>query len=119
MTHSLSDDRFFNDNAPAPVASADEWHAVLDLALSRMQCDTGTIHRLEPGSRTLKLVASRGIPDELLPKVGAIPIGKGIAGAAAERRQPVQICNLQTDETAELETIGAWLAKAFRVSFQV
>ena len=26
-----------------------------------------------------------------------IPIGKGMAGIAAERMQPVQVCNLQTD----------------------
>ena len=27
-----------------------------------------------------------------------IPIGKGMAGVAAERKRPVQICNLQTDK---------------------
>ena len=30
-------------------------------------------------------------------KVERIPMGKGIAGAAAERMEPVQLCNLQTD----------------------
>jgi len=28
-----------------------------------------------------------------------VPIGKGMAGIAAERRQPVQVCNLQTDNS--------------------
>ncbi|MBV9125562.1 MAG: GAF domain-containing protein, partial [Planctomycetes bacterium] len=31
----------------------------------------------------------------LLPRVQIIPLGKGMAGLAAEQRQPVQICNLQ------------------------
>ena len=29
--------------------------------------------------------------------MAVIPIGKGMAGIAAERREPVQVCNLQTD----------------------
>ncbi len=32
-----------------------------------------------------------------MPRIQKIPIGKGLAGLAAERRQPVQVCNLQTD----------------------
>jgi putative methionine-R-sulfoxide reductase with GAF domain len=45
----------------------------------------------------LHLRARRNIPDELLPRIQKIPVGKGMAGLAAERRQPVQVCNLQTD----------------------
>ena len=30
-------------------------------------------------------------------RVKQIPIGKGMAGLAAERKKPVQVCNLQTD----------------------
>jgi putative methionine-R-sulfoxide reductase with GAF domain len=33
----------------------------------------------------------------LLPKIDAIPFGKGIAGCAAERKDAVQLCNLQED----------------------
>jgi L-methionine (R)-S-oxide reductase len=47
----------------------------------------------------LYLKAYQGIPEFLLPKMTVIPIGKGMAGVAAERQQPVQICNLQTDES--------------------
>ena len=32
-----------------------------------------------------------------MPVVEVIPVGKGIAGAAAERREPVELCNLQAD----------------------
>jgi putative methionine-R-sulfoxide reductase with GAF domain len=45
----------------------------------------------------LRLLAQRGIPDTIRDRVEVIPIGKGMAGLAAERRQPVQVCNLQTD----------------------
>src|SRR5207247_1211328 len=50
-------------------------------------------------SQLLHLKAYQGIPEFLLPKMTIIPIGKGMAGVAAERKQPVQICNLQTDES--------------------
>jgi len=33
----------------------------------------------------------------ILPAVEKIPVGKGIAGVAAEKREPVEICNLQSD----------------------
>ena len=37
------------------------------------------------------------LPDALLPVITTIPVGKGIAGVAAESKKPVQLCNLQTD----------------------
>ena len=30
---------------------------------------------------------------------GVIPFGKGMAGICAERREPVSMCNLQTDDS--------------------
>jgi putative methionine-R-sulfoxide reductase with GAF domain len=33
----------------------------------------------------------------LLPKMDNIPFGKGIAGCAAQRKEAVQLCNLQED----------------------
>lgn len=32
-----------------------------------------------------------------MPIIQSIPMGKGIAGVAAERKEPVEMCNLQTD----------------------
>ncbi len=74
-----------------------EWTRFLDAVLADFDCTTGTIHRLDPEDQLLKLVVCRGIPEGLLAIIGTIPIGKGIAGAAAERREPVELCNLQTD----------------------
>ena len=83
---------------PAPsLQSGENSQDVLQKILEAMSCRTGTIHRLDPDSNLLTLVAQVGIPAALLDKVNAIPIGKGIAGAAAETRDAVQLCNLQTD----------------------
>jgi hypothetical protein len=70
----------------------------LQLLLKRFDCTTGTVHLLDE-SGILKLAAQRGIPDVVLDKIKAIPVGKGMAGIAAERREPVQLCNLQTDSS--------------------
>ena len=45
----------------------------------------------------LHLTADTGLPPPVREKVQVVPIGKGMAGIAAERREPVQVCNLQTD----------------------
>ncbi|HWV15125.1 MAG TPA: GAF domain-containing protein [Cellvibrio sp.] len=74
-----------------------DWDKVLSETLSTFACPTGTLHRLESASQLLQLVAQRGLPDFLLPMVGTIPVGKGMAGICAERRDVVQTCNLQTD----------------------
>lgn len=73
--------------------------AILDQTLTYFRCVVGTIHSLEPTSNTLQLRARRGIPDTILNQVTLIPIGKGMAGLAASRREPVQVCNLQSDAT--------------------
>jgi L-methionine (R)-S-oxide reductase len=72
---------------------------VLDLVLARFDCVTGTIHALSLQSGLLELRAQRGIPPVIMDKVVRIPVGKGMAGIAAERKEPVQVCNLQTDHS--------------------
>jgi signal transduction protein with GAF and PtsI domain len=70
---------------------------VLDMVLGHFNCVTGTIHSLDRSSGLLHLRAQRGIPAVIMDKVARIPVGKGMAGLAAERKAPVQVCNLQTD----------------------
>ena len=82
----------------AAIATADPG-AVLRAALAHFDCQTGTVHLLRDGQ--LRLAASMNIPPSLLPIIDRVPIGKGIAGLAAERRAPVSLCNLQTDETGQ------------------
>ena len=90
MSHAAISD-LLTENAP--------WETVLDAVLAHFDCQTGTIHSIDATTGMLQLAAQRGIPEELLHVVTTIPIGKGIAGAAAEKREAVQLCNLQTDDS--------------------
>lgn len=75
------------------------WSHILSELLKSFDCSAGSIHILDPDDNTLHLKAHEGIPDFLLPKMSVIPVGKGMAGIAAMRLEPVQMCNLQTDES--------------------
>ncbi len=75
-----------------------DWNSVLGNVLEQFGCTTGTIHRLDDNDGMLHVVAHQGIPEHIIPMVSVIPIGKGIAGVAAEKRQAVEICNLQQDD---------------------
>ena len=77
--------------------TAFSWHDFLSQTISDFGCTTGTLHRLDTADQHLKLVAYQGIPEALMPIIQSIPMGKGIAGVAAERKEPVEMCNLQTD----------------------
>jgi L-methionine (R)-S-oxide reductase len=76
-----------------------EWNALLTELLKAYDCTTGTIHISNAQQDTLYLKAHKGIPEFLLPKMTVIPVGKGMAGIAAQRKEAVQMCNLQTDES--------------------
>jgi L-methionine (R)-S-oxide reductase len=74
--------------------------AELEAILSRFGADTGTIHLLEDGVLILK--AHVGIPPQVVQIVAKVPIGKGMAGLAAERNEPVSTCNLQADRSGDV-----------------
>jgi hypothetical protein len=90
-----------NAGVPELLVGQPDWHAVLVKVLENFQCVTGTIHRTDPSTGLLMLVTQHGIPPQvlpmLLPKIDNIPFGKGIAGCAAQRKEAVQLCNLQED----------------------
>jgi len=69
---------------------------VLDAAVTHFGCVAGSVHWLN-ADNLLELAASKNLPPPIVEAVRLVPIGKGIAGAAAERMEPVSICNLQTD----------------------
>jgi signal transduction protein with GAF and PtsI domain len=71
----------------------------LDRALARFECQAGTVHLMSDG--VLALAASRNIPEFVVGLVAVVPVGKGIAGLAAERREAVSLCNLQTDTSGQ------------------
>ena len=71
---------------------------VLRDVVAEFRADMGTIHLLEENDGALHLAALVGnIPVAVRAAVEIVPIGKGIAGEAAHRREPVSICNIQQD----------------------
>jgi L-methionine (R)-S-oxide reductase len=60
----------------------------------------GTVHRLE--GEVLRLASAVNIPPPVVKVTEIIPKGKGMAGLAWERNQPVATCNLKDDETGDV-----------------
>ena len=80
-----------------PAVSAGNLQDVLRLTMEHFRADTGTIHLLESDGVLHLKAASAGIPAPVIEAVRLVPIGKGMAGLAVQRKEPVSVCNLQTD----------------------
>lgn len=61
----------------------------------------GTVH-VQRGE-DLYLTAAHNIPPKVIAIVAHVPHGKGMAGVAQVKKEPVQTCNLQTDETGNIK----------------
>lgn len=61
----------------------------------------GTVH-VQRGE-DLFLTAAHNIPPQVIAIVAHVPHGKGMAGVAQVKKEPVQTCNLQTDETGNIK----------------
>ncbi|WP_435077541.1 GAF domain-containing protein [Halococcus sp. AFM35] len=88
---------------PPPVEPkpGEETTEALRDVIAAFDCTSGTLHRRDGDE--LRLVAAVDIPESVRPRIETIPIGKGMAGLAAERREPVDVCNLQTDDSGVAE----------------
>ena len=58
-----------------------------------------TFHRAIEDHSFLELIAQTGLPPHIAELAIRIPFGKGMAGICAERREPVTMCNLQTNDS--------------------
>jgi L-methionine (R)-S-oxide reductase len=61
----------------------------------------GTVH-VQRGS-DLYLTAAHNIPPQVVAIVAHVPHGKGMAGLAQVKKEPVQTCNLQTDDSGTIK----------------
>ena len=89
---------------PSPVAQALQTRdpqSVLDESIRAFGCQAGTVHWLDAQDGMLKLAAHRNLPPPIVQIVATVPVGKGIAGLAAQNREPVSLCNLQTDTSGQ------------------
>jgi L-methionine (R)-S-oxide reductase len=69
--------------------------------LAQHHATAGTLHVAESGG--LRLVAQCNIPTQVQQLVEWVPNGKGMAGLALQRKQPVQTCNLQEDQSGDVK----------------
>ena len=69
--------------------------------LRHFDAQAGTIHWFDAQSGLLTLGAHQNIPPHITELVATVPLGKGIAGLAAQRREPISLCNLQTDTSGQ------------------
>jgi GAF domain-containing protein len=79
-----------------------DYDDVLAKALAAAGCQIGTLHLVDPAHGHLVLKSHVGLPDAVAQTVATVPIGKGMAGLAAQRREPVQTCDLQTDTSSDI-----------------
>lgn len=69
--------------------------------LTKYNGAAGTIHLFEDGG--LRLATAINIPPHVQQIVAWVPRGKGMAGLALERREPIQTCNLKEDRTGNVK----------------
>jgi L-methionine (R)-S-oxide reductase len=73
----------------------------LENFLAQHGATSGTIHRFRNGG--LRLAAAVNIPPPVQQLVAWVPSGKGMAGLALERREPILTCNLKEDQTGNVK----------------
>ena len=75
--------------------------ATLQSILAELKADSGTVHAIGADG-ALHLRAAIGIPEPVLAIVKVVPVGKGMAGLAAERKCAVNSCNIQQDTSGDV-----------------
>lgn len=77
-----------------------------DEALARivrhLKADSGTIHLIGADGMLHLTAATPGFPEAVLKTITVIPVGKGMAGLAVERGEPIDACNIQTDTSGDV-----------------
>lgn len=73
----------------------------LQNVLENYQGTSGTVHLFESGG--LRLATAINIPPQVQEVVAWVPNGKGMAGLALERKEPIHTCNLQEDRSGNVK----------------
>ena len=90
------------ENLPISVLSAISrgLEASLVAVMEHFGCQIGTVHGMGVDGN-LTLITHKNLPPPIVQIIQTVPLGKGIAGLAAQRREPVSLCNLQTDTSGQ------------------
>jgi L-methionine (R)-S-oxide reductase len=84
------------------IRAANELSDALGCVVRAFGADTGTLHLLEDDGLLHLKALSGQFPPPVLAMIQKIPVGKGMAGLAVERAQPVDACNIQTDASGDV-----------------
>jgi len=79
-----------------------DWNAALARAVAELACDSGTLHLLEADGLLHLKAHTANLPPPVVEAIRTVPVGKGMAGLAVERRAPVDACNIQTDASGDV-----------------
>ena len=85
-----------------PATTSNPFDSVLARIIGDFAADSGTIHFIGDDGMLHLGAASAGMPEQVLAIIRTIPVGKGMAGLAVERAQPVDACNIQTDTSGDV-----------------
>lgn len=83
------------------MSSPHELESWLQDFLAKYKGVAGTIHFVENDG--LRLVSAVNIPPQVQQAVAWVPNGKGMAGLALERKEPIQTCNLKEDNSGNVK----------------
>jgi len=72
-------------------------HSALDKVLELMKGHTGGILLLDPETETLSYRVYRGLSEEFVRGIAGLKLGEGIAGLAAQQKQPIYVDNISQD----------------------
>ena len=84
------------------VRAAKELSEALRCVVRHFAADTGTLHILEDDGMLHLKALSGQFPPTLLAIIQKIPVGKGTAGLAIARGEPVDACNIQTNTSGDV-----------------
>src|ERR1700677_5367522 len=87
---------------PADTEMSNNAADALGRIVREFGADTGTLHLIgDDGLLHLQEVCGH-FPPPVIEVIRIIPVGKGMAGLAVERGQPVDACNIQTATSADV-----------------
>lgn len=84
------------------MAEAESDDVALARIVAQFNADSGTIHFVEADGQLHLAAVTPGMPHVVMAAIRVIPVGKGMAGLAVERRAPVDACNIQTDTSGDV-----------------
>lgn len=86
----------------AAVGSAVNIDEALKETITAVAAESGTIHLLREDGNLHLCAGGEGIPEAVRRLVQIVPVGKGMAGLAVLRREPVSACNIQSDTSGDV-----------------